>query len=113
MSDPTPDHFAEAERLVRAAQAAAEDAAAAAQEPPPRGWKTPAAEPPASAFPDLSALFGLVETLKGTVPPELLHQLTDALRDLLIALRAVLDYSIARLERPTERPVQVEDIPVE
>jgi hypothetical protein len=91
MSDPDP--FAEAERLVRAAQEAAEQAAA--------------------AQPELSALFGLVEALKGSVPPDLLNGLTDALRDLLLALRAVLDYSIARLERPPEASVQVEDIPIE
>jgi hypothetical protein len=114
MAEPPPDPFADAERLVRAAQEAAERAAAAAtaQDPPPRGWATtPASE--RHAFPDLSALFGLVETLKGSVPPELVRQLTDALRDLLLALRAILDYSIARLERPTAEPVQVEDIPVE
>jgi hypothetical protein len=113
--EPTPDQFADAERLVRAAQAAAEDAAAAAspQDPPLRGWETPRSEPASLAFPDLSALFAFVETLKGAVPPELVHQLTDALRDLLLALRAILDYSIARLERPAAEPVQVEDIPVE
>jgi hypothetical protein len=65
-----------------------------------------------SPFPDLTALTALVETLRGTVPHELLAQLTDALRDVLIALRAILDHSIARLERPAPEPVDVEDIPV-
>jgi hypothetical protein len=109
------DPYADAERLVRAAQEAAE-AAAATGDPPPSGWQTPRAEPAAGAgtpFPDLSGLLALVEALKGTVPPELAQQLADALRDLLLALRAVLDYSIARLERPAAEPVQVEDIPVE
>jgi hypothetical protein len=115
VAEPTPDPFAEAERLVRAAQDAADRAAAAAppQDPPPRGWETPRAEAPLPAFPDLAPLFALVDTLKGSVPPELVRQLTDALRDLLLALRAVLDYSIARLERPAAEPVQAEDIPVE
>jgi hypothetical protein len=108
------DPYADAERLVRAAQEAAEQAAAA-QAPPPRGWETPRSEPAGgtSPFPDLSGLLALVEALKGTVPPDLAQQLADALRDLLLALRAVLDYSIARLERPAAEPVQVEDIPVE
>jgi hypothetical protein len=107
------DPYADAERLVRAAQEAADQAAAAA--PPPRGWDAPRSEPAAapSPFPDLSGLIALIEALKGTVPPELAQGLTDALRDLLLALRAVLDYSIARLERPASEPVQVEDIPVE
>jgi hypothetical protein len=110
------DPYADAERLVRAAQQAAEQAAASSGEPPPRGWQAPHREPPAGAgtpFPDLSALFALVDALKGTVPPELAQQLTDALRDLLIALRAILDYSIARLERPASEPRPVEDIPID
>jgi hypothetical protein len=108
------DPYEEAERLMRDAQRAAADAAAAAgpEQPPPRGWDVPHAEP-APPFPDLSALFGLVEALKGTVPPELVQQLSDALRELLIALRAILDYSIARLERPPGESAPVEDIPVE
>jgi hypothetical protein len=115
VADLTPDPFAEAERLVRAAQEAAEQAAsgARAEDPPPRGWATPPSEHASPGFPDLSALFALVEPLKGSVPPELVHQLTDALRDVLLALRAILDYSIARLERPAAEPLQVEDIPVE
>jgi hypothetical protein len=109
------DHgaFEQAERLVREAQQAAEQAArAAAHAAPPRGWATgaPATGP---AFPDLTALGTLVDSLRGTLPPELAHQLTDALRELLVAVRAVLDYSIARLERPPAQPVRVEDIPID
>jgi hypothetical protein len=108
------DPYADAERLVRAAQEAAERAAAASaqREPPPNGWAAPASPGP-TPFPDLSALFALADALKGTVPTDLLQQLTDALRDLLLALRAILDYSIARLERPAAEPTPVEDIPVE
>ena len=107
------DPFADAERLVRAAQEAAEQAASAS--PPPRGWDVPRSTPSEapSPFPDLSSLLALAETLKGTVPPELAQQLADALRELLLALRAILDDSIARLERPAAEPVQVEDIPIE
>jgi hypothetical protein len=117
-----PDPYAEAERLMRAAQEAAARAAAAAEEVPPRGWAVAGDGAGrdgngdgggAPAFPDLSSLLALVEALRGTVPPELLAQVTDAVRDLLIALRTVLDYSIARLERPAQEPVRVEDIPIE
>jgi hypothetical protein len=116
VSDPTGDQFAEAERLMREAQRAAEAAAAAAAasaEVPPRGWDVPHESRGPAPFPDLTALVGLVESLRGAVPPELLQQLTDALRELLIALRAILDYSIARLEPPAVRAVEVEDIPIE
>jgi hypothetical protein len=111
---PEPGEHAEAERLMRDALRAAEAAAAAAGEVPPRGWEVPRADgrhaPP---FPDLSALLGLVDALRGTIPPELLEQLTDAIRNLLVALRAVLDYSIARLERPAGPAAEVEDIAIE
>ena len=102
--------YEEAERLVREAQRAAEEAAA--RTVPPRGWSVPGEER-AGAFPDLAQLTALIESLRGLVPPELARQLADALRELLIALRAVLDWYIARLE-PREPPSSwVEDIPVE
>ena len=34
-------------------------------------------------------------------------------RELLVALRALIDWWIARLEREPERPVEVEDIPID
>jgi hypothetical protein len=113
----TGDAFADAERLVREAQRAAEDAVrAAGGEVPPRGWAAASGDtagPGPAAFPDLSGLAALLEAVRHTVPPELGRQLADALRDLLVALRAVLDFSITRLERPAPAPVEVEDIPVE
>ncbi len=56
---------------------------------------------------------GLVELARGSLPPDLQRQLQQALRELLIALRAVLDYSIDRLEPGPEPPsATVEDIPI-
>jgi hypothetical protein len=109
MAEPD-DAYAEAERLIREAQRAAE---AAARAVPPRGWSTPGEEHKAPPAFDLSQLAALVESLRGVVPPELARQLAEALRQLLLALRAVLDWYIARLEggEPPERDVQ--DIPVE
>ena len=103
------EDFEAAERLVREAHARAQ---AAAQEVPPNGWATPGAPPPSSQI-DFNALFGLVEALKGTVPPELARQLADALRELLIAIRAILDYSIDRLDTTQAPEPQVEDIPIQ
>jgi hypothetical protein len=91
-----------AERLVREASERAGV--------PPNGWDSERAA--AGAFPDLSSLISLVESARGALPPELSRQLTDALRELLIALRAVLSYSIERLERPAREEPQVEDIPI-
>ena len=94
MADPGREAFEAAERLVREAEEAAR---AAAREVPKHGWSSGHA---ASPFPDLAALVALVDSARGAIPPELARQFTDALRELLIAIRAILDYSIERLERP-------------
>lgn len=104
------EQYEQAERLVREAQRAAEEAAA--RSVPPRGWSVPGAEPSPPAF-DLSQLTALVESLRGVVPPDLARQLADALRELLLALRAVLDWYIARLEPAPPPDSDVQDIPVE
>lgn len=104
------EQYEEAVRLVREAQRAAEEAAA--RTIPPRGWSVPGAEPPPPAF-DIGQLTALVESLRGVVPPDLARQLADALRELLLALRAVLDWYIARLEPSPPADDDVQDIPVE
>jgi hypothetical protein len=103
------DQYAEAERLMREAQRAAEAARASV---PPRGWAVPGEEGQAPPF-DLGQLAALVEALRGVVPPELAQQLAEALRQLLLALRAVLDWHIARLEGGEPPARDVQDIPVE
>ena len=112
MPDDPLDPVRDAERLVREATERAERIGA---EVPPRGFENPkehaAAGPP--PFPDLSALTGLMELARSSLPPDLQRQLQQALRELLIALRAVLDYSIDRLEPgPEPPPATVEDIPI-
>jgi hypothetical protein len=104
------EQYEEAERLVREAQRAAEEAAA--RSVPPRGWSVPGSEPLPPAL-DLSQLTALVESLRGVLPPDLARQLADALRELLLALRAVLDWYIARLEPVPPPDSDVQDIPVE
>ena len=102
----------EAERLVREATERAEKLAG---EVPPSGFAPPGANttPPTPAFPDLSALTSLLELARMSLPPDLQRQLAQALRELLIALRAVLDYSIDRLEPGSPPPsATVEDIPI-
>ena len=105
------DAIREAERLVREATARAEEAARSAT--PPRGYDAPRPEgTPASPFPDLSSLNALLELARSGLPPDLQRQLQQALRELLIALRAVLDYSIDRLEPAPPESTPVEDIPI-
>src|SRR4051794_39651443 len=111
MAEPDREAYEAAERLVREAHERAEQAArAAAGAAPPNGWSSASTPPPA---PDFNALFALLDGARGVIPPELLQALADSLRELLIAIRAVLDYSIERLERTPYTPPTVEDIPIQ
>jgi hypothetical protein len=113
MAEPDRAAYEAAEKLVREAQARAEAAVREATgDLPPNGWSTGAPPPSSSAFPDLSGLIAMVDGLRGHLPPELAHQLSDALRELLIAIRAVLDFTIDRLDGPPPGEREVEDIPI-
>src|SRR3954451_3399785 len=86
--------------------------------PPPRGWEAPRSEqrPPADIA-DLVLLAEqtgalLTEVVRGLVPPELRQQFTDAFRELLVAVRALVDWYLERLGRERETEVEVEDIPI-
>jgi len=109
------DAHAAAERLVQEAQRQAEESTAS--DVPPRGWESsaPGAPPPAAgAVPDLQTLVALLDALRRAVPPELSRQLAEAVRDLLLAVRAVIDWYLERLgeREPPTRP-EVEDIPLD
>jgi hypothetical protein len=97
-----PDPIAELRDRVHAAQAAAERLAGEAREWPRR-----------EAADELDALVGLLRTLRELVPPELQHQVTEVIRQVLLLVRAVVDYWVQRLETPRGAAVRVEDIPIE
>jgi len=104
---------AAADRLVREAQRQAEEASReGAARVPPRGWDSGRGD---AAVPDLAALAALLDGLRHAVPAELSRQLAAALRELLLAVRALLDWYIERLDGAGgERPqVEVEDIPLD
>ena len=109
---------AAAEKLVQEANARAAAAEAASREQtrdvPPHGWDVP---PPqgesAGIAPDLAAIVALLESVRGVVPEEISAQLAQALRDLLLAIRALIDWYVERLgspRPPADRPV--EDVPI-
>jgi len=102
--------YAAADRLVREAEAAAR---ARTGEVPPAGYEGERTSAERSAFGDLQALAGLLETARTSVPPELARQLAEAAREMLLALRALIDWWIARLEREPDQPVEVQDIPID
>jgi hypothetical protein len=106
------DAHAAAERLVQEAQRQAE--AAAAQDVPPRGWESAARAAPGGGPSDLQTVVALLDALRRAVPPELSRQLAEAVRDLLLAVRAVIDWYLEKIggrEQPTAP--EVEEIPLD
>src|SRR5262245_17037212 len=101
------DAHAEAERLVQEAEARA-------REVPPRGWAAAEEQEPrrTPGVSDLQALVGLLDLARQSLPPELTRQFLDALRQLLLAVRALVDFWLERLDAQRETPPEVEDIPI-
>jgi hypothetical protein len=84
---------------------------AAGRTPPPAGWESPANES-SGANGDLDALVLLLRSLRDLIPPELQQRLVEALRELLQAIRALIDWYLERLERSRPEPAEVQDIPI-
>ena len=97
---------------VDAAYAAARERAGES-ELPPSGYEGERTAGERSAFSDLQALTGLLEVARSSMPPDVARQLANAARELLLALRALIDWWIARLEHEPEGPVEVQDIPID
>jgi hypothetical protein len=68
--------------------------------------------PPGYGGPDLAPLFALAEALRRGLPRELQSQFTSLLREVLLTLRALIDWYLDRLDRGERKPA-VEDIPIE
>jgi hypothetical protein len=105
------------ERLDRASAAAerlmAEATRATANpEPPPSGWQVPEAEAEKRSDGDLEALIALARSVRELVPPELQQRLVEALREVLQAVRDLLDWYLERLDRQRAEPAEVQDIPI-
>jgi hypothetical protein len=69
--------------------------------PPPRGRGL-----------DLSFLFVILDALRGSLPRNLQEQFTTLVREMLLTLRALIDWYLERLDRPRRGP-KVEDIPID
>jgi hypothetical protein len=132
MADPSSPTDADAlralEQRLERATLAAERLLAGAREPlaqddenhvPPRGWQRRAAS--AADSPSLGGwidpedarlLLAVLAELRERVPPELERRVVVALRELLVALRALLDWCVERAERRAAPPAEVQDIPI-
>jgi hypothetical protein len=116
------------DRLDRASEAAerliSEAAGRIGAKPPPAGWQRPepppetgdAARPDASATgrpqSELELLLAALRSLRDLIPPELQHRLGEALREVLLALRALIDWYLERTETRRREPTEVQDIPI-
>lgn len=95
-------------------------------DPPNEGWQhweapyadsdDPGAVPPPPQFGvprfDLRPLFMLIEAVRRGLPRELEEQFTALIREILLTLRALIEWYLDRLERRPAEP-RVEDIPID
>jgi len=79
--------------------------------PPPAGWQ--AAEDPArGSTSELDPFVALIQAVRDLIPPDLQERLIAALREVLLALRALIDWYLERLDRRRAQGVEVQDIPI-
>jgi hypothetical protein len=109
------------ERLDRASEAAerllADAADQVTRKPPPAGWQQPgreeeAARPGSGLGADADLLLALVAALRDRIPPDLQQRLAEAVREVLLALRALIDWYLEHSEHRRSGPSDVEDIPI-
>lgn len=98
-----------AERLFSEAAAQATAAAMGRDRAPAQGWEGPG-EAPAPG--DLELLTTALEAVADLIPPELRRRLGAAVREVLLAVRALIDWYLERSERRSGEPPEVQDIPV-
>jgi hypothetical protein len=67
---------------------------------------------PPRGFPDLSPLIALVDAMRRVVPLELQEQVNALQRELLLTIRALIDWYLERLDG-AQRATVVEDIPID
>lgn len=107
------------QRLSQASEAAERLVAEAARtrrsnQPPPAGWQAPPSERDRRRRPpELELLAGGARLLGEMVPPEALEHLAAALRELLLAVRALIDHYLERLDRREPEHGGLQDIPIE
>ncbi len=77
--------------------------------PPPAGYAVPDPGPTTGTLDELAALVRMVRAL---VPDELARELGELARELLLLLRALIDWLVGRLEPERVQPVTVTDIPI-
>jgi hypothetical protein len=80
-------------------------------EPPPAGWQA-ADDDARGSTSELDPLVALVQAMRDVIPPDLQRRLIAALREVLLALRALIDWYLERLDHRREQGAEVQDIPI-
>jgi hypothetical protein len=85
--------------------------------PPPSGWQRPRVDDRSDRdrwlnSDELELLLTVLARVRDRIPPELRRRLADAVRELLMALRALIDWYLDRTDRPAQTSADVEDIPI-
>ena len=113
MTDTPDEPLSVLREQVRQTQEAAQRIVDDARSTPRSGWaSTHDAQETTS---EVQALLGLLREVRDLLPEELRQQVTELVRQLLVVVRALIDFVVERLEEPpapasTEKPVQ--DIPI-
>jgi hypothetical protein len=81
---------------------------------PPAGWQRPGSngDPERRGSGELDLLLAVLASLRDRIPPELQQRLSEAVREVLLAVRALIDWYLERAERHRAEPAQVQDIPI-
>jgi type VI protein secretion system component VasK len=59
------------------------------------------------------AFAALVDAVRAAIPRELAQQLAEFVRELLLALRALIDWCLERLQARRNATFEVEEIPID
>ena len=119
MAEPLRDPLADLRERLEATRDAAERLASETAEAmgsgergerPPPGFRT--AQEREALRDDVSALASTLATLAELIPEELRAQLADILRQVLLLLRALIDWIVTRLPQAAPPEPAVRDIPV-
>jgi hypothetical protein len=82
---------------------------------PERGWQRAGADAAPGDWVepgDAELLLSLLSGVRDRIPVELQQRLVAALREVLQALRALIDWCLERAERRAATPAEVQDIPI-
>jgi hypothetical protein len=118
-TDDDPDPLEQLRSRIRATQEAAGKLAGEATRArhastPPAGWAT--AEEHGRRTEEVRALVTLLESFRELIPEDLIDQFRDLVRQLLLLLRALIDWWVERIDAPPQRGggegPAVQDIPI-